>query len=305
MTTLRRRVRAVLKRLRAAQPFNAMITTAVRAALATTGTRSEFAVRHLHRFGRVRDTLPNGRTLVLWSQADDWVSNLVFWEGWQAYEPETVRLFFELARRARVTVDVGAFVGYYALLAGHANPAARVLALEPFPETFARLRANVALNALDNIECIAAAAGDQEGTADFFASSGGLPCSSSLSYAFMKGTPDIRSTRVVVVALDRLLVERNVQRVDLVKLDTETTEVQALRGMSRTLERDQPTLICEVLRGRGVEQDLEALLRTFGYRFYLLTPDGPEEREHIEGHPEWLNYLFSVGPPDNLPRESA
>ena len=72
---------------------------------------------------------------------------------------------------------------------------------------------------------------------------------------------------------------------------------QALAGMIDTLRRDQPSLVCEVLRGRGSERPLEQLLGPLGYRYYLLTPDGPVLRERVEGHPELLNYLFTTRVP--------
>jgi hypothetical protein len=79
-------------------------------------------IKHLHRFGIVRSRLPHGRTLRLWSRGDDWIANQVHWRGWDGYEPETLPLFFRLAATARVTLDVGAHVGFFTLLAGHANP---------------------------------------------------------------------------------------------------------------------------------------------------------------------------------------
>jgi FkbM family methyltransferase len=44
-------------------------------------------------------------------------------------------LFWRLACKARVTLDIGAHVGYYSVLAGMANPAGTVFAFEPLPDT--------------------------------------------------------------------------------------------------------------------------------------------------------------------------
>ena len=287
---------ALLKRLRAWTPLNRVATHAVRAGCAPFGGAPELVVRHLHRFGPVSSRLPNGRRLRLWSLADDWVSNLVFWRGWRAYEPETAPLFFRLAARASLTLDVGAYVGFYSLLAGHANPEGRVLAFEPLPAIHERLRGNVARNRLDNVACVAAAAGREDGRAALYHVSRGLPSSSSLSRPFM-GTCDVTATPVEVVRLDRLLAERGVARVDLVKIDTESTEPDVLAGMREVLGRDRPTIVCEVLAGRGSEAALTELLAPLGYAFHLLTPSGPVRRQRVEGHPAWLNYIFSVGTP--------
>jgi hypothetical protein len=78
------------------------------------------------------------------------------------------------------------------------------------------------------------------------------------------------------------------------KIDTETTEPQVLSGMTETLAKDHPLIVCEVLKDRGAESRLEAILSPLGYRYYHLTPSGPVLRQHVEGHPRWLNYLFTT-----------
>lgn len=286
-----------LKRLRVSQPFNSMATSTLRSVLRATGLRSEIVVRHLHRVGTVTDTLPNGRTLRLWSLADDWVSNQVYWRGWQGYEPETVPLFFRLATRARVTIDIGAYVGFFTLLAAHANRDGFVYAFEPLRDANERLQRNVGLNNLSNVRAIASAVGDIDGTAEFFFTETQMPCSSSLSYDFMRSAEGLRSVDTPVITVDTFARENALEGVELVKIDTETTEPQVLCGMTKTIRRDQPFIVCEVLKGRGSEETLQEIIRSIGYRAYLLTPDGPQLRDRIEGHPEWLNYLFTpLGP---------
>jgi len=283
-----------LIRLRSSQPFNAIATSGLKGVFNATHTRPEFVIRHLHRLGRVEDQLPNGRTLKLNSRADDWVSNQIFWRGWEGYEPETATLFYKLASKSLVTIDIGAYVGFFTLLAAHANPEGKVVAVEPLAPVFKRLSQNVAYNDLNNVECINAALSDRAGSAEFFHIANGLPTSSSLDYEFMKATSDLVSSIVDVTTLDDLVTSRKLGRVDLVKIDTETTERDVLRGGIRLLERDRPDVFCEVLAGRAHERDLEEILAPLGYHYYLLRREGPERRTRIEGHPEWLNYLFSV-----------
>lgn len=299
---LKNKVKHTLKRLRASQPFNYLITSTVYWLLTLIGRQSELIISHLHRVGPVRRELPNGRTLRLWSRGDDWVSNQIFWRGWDGYEPETVRLFLRLAARAHVTLDVGAYVGFYTLLAAHANPAGQVYAFEPLPSVFRRLQHHIALNRLANVQCVAAAVGEDDGEAEFFHPAFEVPTSSSLSFEFMRSARALQSQTVKVITLDRFIRERGLGAVDLVKIDTESTEPQVLRGMMETLRRDQPIIVCETLKGRGSERLLEEILCPLGYRFYLLTPDGPESRDRIEGHPVWLNYLFTTLSPDEVAR---
>jgi len=285
----------VLKRIRVSQPFNALATATVRGALQALGIESEFVVRHLHRAGVTRCRLPNGRHLKLWSRGDDWVSTQLYWRGLGGYEPETVPSFFALSARATVVLDVGAYVGFYTLLAAQASAAARVYAFEPHPDVFQRLLLNVALNGLPNIECVQAAVGATDGTADFFHVPQGLPTSSSLSLDFMRPHGELHRRTVPLLTMDRFARERGLPPVGLVKIDTESTEPAVLEGMMDILRKDRPPLICEVLPGRGTEGHLEELLGPLDYRFYLLTPGGPARQPKVTGHPAWLNYLFLPG----------
>ena len=289
----------LLKRLRVSQPLNAVGTAVVRSTLRSFGCQSEFVIRHLHRVGRVRCKLPNGRTMVLWSRADDWVSNQVYWRGWAGYEPEGSRLFFALGTRAAVTFDIGAHVGYYALLAGHANPRGTVFAFEPHPEVHQRLMYNVALNRLTNVRCIPRALGAEARTTTlYYEHSAGMLSGSSLTVKLKHDVPTLGSSSVTVVTGDEFVSVNGIQRIDLMKIDTETTEPQILRGLMETLRRDRPIIFCEVLPGGDTESELEGLLAPLGYRYYMLTPSGAEPMVAIRPHPEYLNYLFVAGTVD-------
>lgn len=287
------RIRDLLRRARYWPVLNGVATGVARTAFGALGHTPESVIRHLHRVGTVHRRLPNGRTLVLWSRADDWISNQVFWRGWDGYEAETSRVFYKLALRAQVTLDVGAYVGFYSLLAAHANPSGRVYAFEPHPAVFERLTLNVRLNGVANVACLAIAAGATDGAADFHYVPGGLPSSSSLSLPFMaqSGAP-LEHRRVPVVTLDAFAREAGLDHVDLVKMDTETTEPDVLEGMASLLDRHRPHIVCEVLAGRADEGRLEAILRPLGYRFYLLKKEGPTPVAHVRAETDWLNHLF-------------
>jgi FkbM family methyltransferase len=226
--------------------------------------------------------------LRLRSHGDDWVSNQVFWRGWTGYEPEITPLFFRLAARARATLDVGAHVGFYSLLAAHANPAGRVYAFEPMPATYGRLLKNVTLNELDNVVAVEAAVGAEAGSAEFYHGSTEIPCSCGLAPDIFEAGSVVNSFSVKVVSLDEV-AEREGLSVDLVKVDTETTEMDVLHGMARTLGRDRPDVFCEVWAGPGPE--MREFLSALGYRCYALRPEGPVL---YEGAGAESNYLFTT-----------
>jgi len=288
-------LRAIGKAMRAWMPFNYVATSIARGITSSVGWQPEFLPRHLHKVGRVTCTLPNGRSFALWSRGDDWVSNRLFWYGWKGYEPETVGIFTALAAESNVTFDVGAYVGFYALVAALSNRESVVHAFEPMPAIFARLQNNVGLNGLTNVFVHECAVGEASGTADFyFHVQTELPTSSSLSPTFTAETAGLNARPVRVITLDDFVRDRSISRVDLMKIDTETTEPAVLRGARSMLERDRPHIICEVLHDRADAAAMHALLTSIGYSFYLLTPEGPIRDAAIKGHPQFLNYLFTT-----------
>src|SRR5204863_2620810 len=136
---------------------------------------------------------------------------------WSGYEPETAPLFFRLAQDAEVVLDVGAYVGFFAVLAGLANRRSRILAFEPMPDNAERLRRHLELNGLDNAEAIQAAVSEVDGTAEIFHVGSGHECSTSLSQEFMSVHPEVQTSVVPTVALDSFLEERGIESVSLLK----------------------------------------------------------------------------------------
>lgn len=290
---LTRRVRAGVRAVVTSSPLNGLLTNALRAVLPERLRRHSALWRFVPRTGLVEAPLPGGGVLRMDSRGDDEIASELFWAGWAGHEPETARPFYELARAARVTLDIGAHVGYFALLAAHANPQARVFAFEPLPRVRERLQRNVELNGV-SVSCQACALGSPAGTAEFFHVRNGIPSSSSLAEGFMKSIVapgELTSSTVEVVEADDFVRSHGLTGVDLVKIDTETTEAAVFRGMLDTLRRDRPQIVCEMLDAQ-VAADIEALLEPLGYEFFVLTANGPVRRDHIRPEKRWRNFLL-------------
>jgi FkbM family methyltransferase len=208
-----------------------------------------------------------GRSILLQSQNDDLVAFRLAWMG--EYEPMSAQLWQTLARTASTIVDVGAYTGFYALLAARSAPEARIVAVEPLARNFARLEENVRLNGVTNVELVAAALSDVEREADIaiFTEAAFLTSGASLAPSEQRA---VRSERVSCHTLDALLASRNVPPPGLVKIDVEGWELEVLRGMGGTLAGAHPDLLIEVLPDAPTAV-LGALLETHGYRFYAIS----------------------------------
>ena len=237
--------------------------------------------QYLPRTGLVEAVLPNGERLRLWSRADDLIASPVYWRGWDGYERETSRIFYEHAVNARVILDIGAHVGYFTVLGARANPAGRVFSFEPNPTVHERLQRNIAVNELTNVEAMQKAVGKVSTTAPFYFVPEGVPANSSLSLDYISVCDTVETTEVEVVAIDEFLAQRGVDCVDLVKIDTETTEADVLAGMADTLARCKPVIICEILSDEAGAA-IHAILDPLGYRTQKLAADG-------------RNFLFTAG----------
>jgi FkbM family methyltransferase len=149
-----------------------------------------------------------------------------------------------------VFVDVGAHFGFFTLLASElVREQGRVLALEPIPKTFGQLNRNVSLNGrFENILTINAAAYSTNTTLTFY--DYGL-IKAGLNSAF--GPRDESSLisgsqRITVDAyeLDHTVRALNVPRVDVIKIDAESSEMHVLRGAEETVAEFGPRIILEV-----------------------------------------------------------
>jgi FkbM family methyltransferase len=149
------------------------------------------------------------------------------------YEPQETQIASRLLRPGMTVADVGANWGYFTLTCAHLVGAhGRVIAIEPHPVLSATLAANVTRNTLRQVETLALAAGARTGTRGFvgFAHDGG---NSGVSRAASSAERADFESRTA--ALDDVLDERRVARVDLMKMDIEGGEVDAVAGMSAGL----------------------------------------------------------------------
>ncbi len=246
--------------------------------------------------GHVTARLPDGSKLRLLSDGKagkDTVVRRVAGRNVADYEPETMNVYFLLLEHATHVVDVGAHTGIFALAAAAGAPQRCVYAFEPVPQIAARLESHQLLNHLTNLNVEVCAVGDTDGQTDLFIppTSWSLPTSSSTRAGFFDETLRIS---VPIVSLDAYMSRRGMPRIDLMKIDTESTEHLVLAGASQVIAHSQPAIICEVLAGPG-EAELQRFFDSTGYRSFWITDEGLVEMPEIRGEKRsgrLRNYLF-------------
>ena len=183
--------------------------------------------------------------------SDDWVA-------YSSHEAELLPIATELLPEGGVFLDVGAHVGHWALRL--ANRASYVIAVEPNPDTASTLRRNMAINDIDNIAVLEIAAWDESTSLKLDDPNGKVEGGSTRTVAW-----EGEGVRVIGEPLDDALKDQD--RLDLVKLDVEGSDLHALRGMAGLLERTKPALLveCHDIYGYYERSELEDLLLELGY----------------------------------------
>jgi FkbM family methyltransferase len=177
------------------------------------------------------------------------------------------KVLAQLVKPGTVVAEVGANVGSHTVsLARAVGAGGRVVAIEPQRIIHQYLCANIALNALDNVEAHWAGCGAETGELvvppmDYFASR-------PQNFGGLSLAREGQGERVPVLKLDDIIGDRAVQ---LIKADVEGMEAEVLLGARRIIAANRPFLYLE--NDRPAKSDaLLSLLWSMDYRTYWHVP---------------------------------
>lgn len=161
-------------------------------------------------------------------------------------------------------VDIGANVGAYSLfVAAKAGPGARILAVEPQPDIFARLTANIGFNSFGSIMAVDCAVADKPGELTLFLD----PHNKGESSVRLLRTSAATAVKVPAVTLHQLLLDKGYTQIDALKIDVEGAEDLILDPFFHTApESLWPKMIVIEDSANRWQVDICALLLKSGYR---------------------------------------
>lgn len=195
------------------------------------------------------------------------------WVG--SFEYEKQHAFAQAVAAGDVVYDLGANVGFYSLLASVlVGSTGRVYSFEPLPRNIAYLKRHVALNHMSNCQVLEIAVSDADGEARFDPSH--EPTMARLS---SRGNTMVRTMR-----LDSLVSQGEISAPNMMKIDIEGSEMDALKGCAETIERHRPTIVLAT-HGAEVHQACVQFLRVRDYRLESLTPDTVETSAELIARP--------------------
>lgn len=218
------------------------------------------------------------------------------------WEPQTTRLLVALAQGASNVIVGGAYIGDQVLLVAKGS-AAMVHAFEPMKEAFDRLLHHLEINDVKNV--VAHRRGLWSNSGANLRLDGHLALASSV--VVDKSAADGETTQSI--SIDDYVRERELSSVELIMLDTEGGEENALSGARQTIARDQPNIVFEIHRNfvdwtNGLEQtSIVTFLTSQGYEVFairdfhnnypIVSPIEiiPVAKVYLDGPPHGFNVL--------------
>jgi len=177
------------------------------------------------------------------------------------HEPEVQELLESVLKPGMTYYDVGANVGFFAMIAARLlGPSGHVVCFEPLPDNAKQIEYNARLNAFSNVAVRCEALGGSNRTEVFNTSA--EPTWGMLSTVGKAPVQASGQITVEVRTLDSLCNAGGLPHPDLMKIDIEGAEVEALNGALATLGTARPILVIELHR---TNEAVMAVLDKLGY----------------------------------------
>jgi len=195
------------------------------------------------------------------------------------WEPGVVNLLQKRLSLGMTFVDLGAHIGFFTLMAAkQVGQDGSVYAFEPSPENFELLTKNISLNGYSNVAPIQMAVSNVEGFSTLYLN----PYSVAHSLhqdTFGKSREELR---IEVTTLDSYFERLEWPSVNVVKMDIEGAEPNALMGMKGLIGKNPDLVLIleyvpEILERAGMKPgSLLSEIRSLGFEIFLITPDSGE-----------------------------
>lgn len=208
--------------------------------------------------------------LITLDPKNGYIDEKIFDKGY--FEEEMLDAFLSYLRPGMTFVDIGANIGQHTLFVSRVvGPTGSVISFEPIPHLYEQIKRSVEANAMTNVNLLNLGCGEKESSMTLYINKANIGASSVIAPS--KDNKEEKVTIHIIKAEDKLLPYK---KIDLIKIDVEGYEYQALLGLEKIIERDKPVLFIEYTptfykrsRVKDKEDDgilLLSLLQKYGYK---------------------------------------
>lgn len=155
------------------------------------------------------------------------------------YEPRVTRCIGSIITPDSISIDVGANIGLHTIEMARGK---RVYAFEPNPFIYQRLQKNLALSKLNNVDTFQCGISREAGYVDFFIHKANNP-HKGLSSVYQASLGESDTIKIKVDTIDNIF--GNLERLDVIKIDIEGNDFNAILGAEKTIDRLRPIIIFE------------------------------------------------------------
>lgn len=187
-----------------------------------------------------------------------------------AYEPQILDLIARYLKKGGVFIDIGANIGQHSMFAASiVGVRGKVYSFEPIPYIFNQILDSARINHFDSIiSAHNVALGEKNRTATLYVDKSNIG-GSSVVKADRKDSSEIT---IDIKRGDDVL--NNIQHINMIKMDVEGYEHEALLGMQKTITLYKPIIILEFsgqmysFKGNNDGDKILSFLEKIGYDIY-------------------------------------
>lgn len=169
---------------------------------------------------------------------------LVDSESFSIISPKFENFVFMWFKPAKdeILLDIGAHIGKYSLTTAR-NVGAKgvIVAVEPHPVNFKALQKNIELNNLKNVVALNIAAWNADCKLNLF-------IGDIAGHHSAKVNRGLGFVKVNARAMDDVVRELNLPKINWIKIDVEGAEFEVLCGLSETIKKYKPKIIIEITK---------------------------------------------------------
>ena len=206
----------------------------------------------------------------------NWINSLGHWEQHLYY------FYSQFLKPDDIVIDGGANIGFHSIQFANLARRGKVYCFEPQPMIFNILSTNILINgASDIIKQFRLGLGDKEGQLRMSPLKNQIYSENCVNYGGRSLTDSEKGEEEVSLnTIDNL----NLSKLDLIKLDIQGFEWEAIRGGEKTIKNNLPVFFLENYINQEKDQKVLGLLQEWGYANYRL--DMGQKEDCILVHPD-------------------